>query len=70
MYNKYAKYVLYYIAIKGQIKSEWIYEIINFPKIDPKDLNDFCLMDCKNSQGRNSSNFLGHFLEIDKFILA
>ena len=27
---------------KGQIKSEWIYEIINFPKNDPKNLKDFC----------------------------
>ena len=28
---------------KGQIKSEWIYEIINFPKKnDPKNLKDFC----------------------------
>ena len=48
---------------KGQIKSEWIYEIINFPKNDPKDLKDFCPMYCENSQGRNPSNCLGHFLE-------
>ena len=27
---------------KGQIKSEWIYEIINFPKNEPKNLKDFC----------------------------
>ena len=27
---------------KGQIKSEWIYEIINFQKNDPKNLKDFC----------------------------
>ena len=27
---------------KGQIKSEWIYEIINFLKNDPKNLKDFC----------------------------
>ena len=53
---------------KGQIKSEWIYEIINFPKNDPKNLKDFCPMYYKNSQGRNPSNFLGHFLEIDDFI--
>ena len=26
---------------KGQIKSEWIYEIINFPKYEPKNLKDF-----------------------------
>ena len=26
---------------KGQIKSEWIYEIINFQKNDPKILKDF-----------------------------
>ena len=28
-------------AAKGQIKSEWIYEIINFPKNDPNYLKDF-----------------------------
>ena len=26
---------------KGQIKSEWIYEIINYPKNDTKNLKDF-----------------------------
>ena len=36
--------------VKGQIKSEWIYEIINFPRNDPKNLKDFCPMYCKNSQ--------------------
>ena len=46
---------------KGQIISEWIYEIINFPKNDPKNLKDFCPMYCKNSQGRNPLNFLGLF---------
>ena len=50
---------------KGQIKSEWIYEIINFPKNEPKDLKDFCPM---YSQGRNPSKFLVHFLEIDDFM--
>ena len=54
--------------VKGQIKSEWIYEIISFPKNDPKNLKDMCPMYCKNSQGRNPSNFSGHFLEIDDFI--
>ena len=49
---------------KGQIKSEWIYEIINFPK----NLKDFCPMYCKISLGRDPSNFWGHFLEIDDFI--
>ena len=39
---------------KGQIKSEWIYEIINFSKNYLKNLKDFCY---KNSQGRNPSNF-------------
>ena len=34
--------------IKGQIKSEWIYEITNFPKNYPKNLKDFCPMYCKN----------------------
>ena len=46
------------ISIKGQIKSEWISEIINSPKNDPKNLKDFCPMYYKNSQGRNPSNFL------------
>ena len=55
---------------KGQIKSEWIYEIINFPKHDPKNLKDFCPMYCENSQGRYPSNFSGHFLEIDDFITS
>ena len=27
---------------KGQLKSERIYEIINFPKNDPKNFKDFC----------------------------
>ena len=36
-------------SAKGQIKSEWIYEIINFPKNDPKNLKDFCPMYYKNS---------------------
>ena len=53
---------------KGQINSEWIYEIINFPKNEPKNLKDFCPMYYKNSQGRNPSNFSVHFLEIDDFI--
>ena len=35
---------------KGQIKSEWISEIINSPKNEPKHLKDFCPMYCKNSQ--------------------
>ena len=51
---------MFLTLIKGQIKSEWIYEIINFPKNDP--------MYYKNSQGRNPSNFSGQFLEIDDFI--
>ena len=68
MYNKYAKYVLYYIAIKGQIKSEWIYEIINFPKIAQNNSKDFCPMYYKNSQGKDPSNFSGQFLENDEFI--
>ena len=46
---------------KGQLKSEWIYEIINFPKYDPKNLKDFYPMYYRNSQGRNPSNFSGHF---------
>ena len=31
-------------CIKGQIKSEWILEIINFPKNDSKNLKDSCPM--------------------------
>ena len=53
---------------KGQIKSEWIYEIINFLKNEPKNLKDFCPTYYKNSQGKIPSNFLVHFLEIDDFI--
>ena len=34
--------------------TEWIYEIVNFPKYDPK---NFCPMYYKNSQVRNPSNF-------------
>ena len=41
------------VHTKGQIKSERIYEIINFPKNDPKNLKDFCPMYYKKSQGRN-----------------
>ena len=48
---------------KGQLKSERIYEIINFPKNDPKHLKDFCPMYYKNSQGRNPSNFLVHLVQ-------
>ena len=55
------------VIVEGQIKSEWIHEIINFPKNDPKNLKDFCPMYCKNSQGRNPSKFSIHVLEIDDF---
>ena len=50
------KYVIQIEAVKGQIMSEWIYEIINFPKNDQKNLKDFCPMYYKNSQGRNPSH--------------
>ena len=50
-----------------QIKSEWIYEIINFPKNELKKLKAFGPMYCKNYQGRNSSNFSGHW-KLDDFI--
>jgi hypothetical protein len=68
---------------KGQIKSEWLDEIINFQKMNWKiddfinpfwlnltkvNLKDFFPMQYKNSQGRNPSDFLVHFLEIDDFI--
>ena len=65
-------YLFGIVHTKGQIKSEWIYEINNFPKNYQKNLNDFCPMYCKNSQGRNPSNFSGQFLENfrgHKFIL-
>ena len=52
---------------KGQIKSEWIYEIINFLKMTPK--KDFCAMYYKNSHGRrNPSHFWVKFWKIDDFI--
>ena len=51
---------------KGQLKSERIYEIINFPKNDPKHLKDFCPMYYKNSQGRNPPGVI--FWKIDDFI--
>ena len=47
---------------KGQIKSEWIYEIIDFPKNDPKNLKDFCPMNYKNSQGRKPYDSLAPIL--------
>ena len=53
---------------KGQLKSERIYEIINFPKNDPKHLKDFCPMYYKNSQGRNPSKRFVIFWKIDDFI--
>ena len=59
---------LYAFPSKGQIKSEWTYEIINLLKNDPKHLKDFCPIYCKNSQGRNPSTFLSLFLDIDDFI--
>ena len=43
---------------KGQIKSEWIYEIINFPKNDPKNLKDICPKKFYSTEiGRNPSIF-------------
>ena len=60
-------------AFEGQIKSEGIYEIINFPKNEPINLKDFCPIYYKNSQGRNPSNLWVHFLEnwwFHKFILT
>ena len=55
-------------CIKGQIKSEWIFQIINFPKNYSKHLKDSCPMYYTNSQGRNPSNLSDQFLEIDDFI--
>ena len=59
-----------FLAIKGQIKSEWIYEIINFPRNDPKKLKDFCPMYYKYVLlGQKSFKILGSFFcKIDDFI--
>ena len=48
------------VLVKGQNKSEWIYESIN--------LKDFCPMYYENSRDRNPSNLSGHFLEIEDFM--
>ena len=50
------------LITKCQIRSEWIYEIINFPKTDPNNLKDICL------ESFYSTHFLGHFWKIDDFI--
>ena len=47
--------------LKGQLISKANFKVFIWPKKDPKNLKDFCPMYCKNSQGRNPSNFLGHF---------
>ena len=57
----------FFEILKGQIKSEWIYEIINFPKNDQKDFKDFYPMYCKNSHPLLiSSGFLKYPLELKK----
>ena len=38
----YIKYVVITANTKGQIKSEWIYDVINFPNYQRKNLKDFC----------------------------
>ena len=58
------RYIVAVCQTKGKINSEWIYEIINFPKNDPRNSKDFCPRYYKNSQGRNPSNVL----EIGDFI--
>ena len=33
---------IYLCFIKGQLKSEWIYEVIDYPKLQQKYCKDFC----------------------------
>jgi hypothetical protein len=47
-----------YTQTKGQLNSEWIYEDINFPKYEPKNLKNFALKVFKASLGLPGS-FLG-----------
>ena len=54
--------------IKGQLISEWIYEVIVSPKIRTKNCQDFC----PSTQGRNPDNFSFVFWEkrwLHKFVL-
>ena len=37
-----AKFVSNYVVHKGQLNSEWIYEVIISPKMPTKNLKDFC----------------------------
>ena len=60
-------------ATKGQIKSEWIYEIINFQKMTPKIWSISALRVFIVHGAKNLLNFLGQFLEnwwFLKFILT
>ena len=50
--------VLYFTEIKGQLNSEWIYEVIVSPKMPTKNWKDFC----------PGSLFLGRILEDIKLL--
>ena len=54
-------------SLKVRLSQNEFMKSLIFQKNDPKNLKDFCPMYYKNSQGRNPSNFLGQFLEIDDF---
>ena len=66
MYN-FDQYIsrLIYSQVKGQIKSERIHEIINFPNFDAKNLKDFCPM---YFRAGISQIFRVKFWKIDNFI--
>ena len=44
------------ILTKGQIKSEWSYEIIDFPNKQLKNLKDFCPKNLFEAQSKSSKN--------------
>ena len=41
--NEWIEFRVTFVVTKGQIKSEWILKIINFPKYEPKNLKDSAL---------------------------
>ena len=66
MTQKLDDFILHIVMLLKVSKSRK--QILKFsfePKMTKKNVKDFCPMYCKNSQGRNPSNVLGHFLEID-----
>ena len=44
------------LLLKGQIKSEWIYEVIDFPNYQLKNLKDFCPKSVFEAQSKISGN--------------